>query len=286
MAYPSTFSTFTRPTANDRLNSPSHSDLHNSTSSAVGQIEAVVGLNTGADASAIGTLMYDVRSPDSNGGGHIQTANKGGTGQTMYTKGDLLVASSSSVIAKLSIGTDGYVLTADSAQAAGVKWGSPTGARLAGSGSVMGFSAGTTSYISTTVPGSTLGIGNTVRTTSYIRYSRVNNGASIVATAFYGGNAVSSVRVVPTIGNDVLQSVVGTLTHQVFGGSSSSVQSHVLMADFCVLPNSSVFGLGNFTASGTTSVAGDAPQTLHIQMAVQPNSSNIDSLGYVVEKIQ
>ena len=38
-------------------------------------------------------------------------ANKGGTGQTSYTTGDLLYASSSSALSKLGIGTSNYVLT-------------------------------------------------------------------------------------------------------------------------------------------------------------------------------
>jgi len=51
-------------------------------------------------------------------------------GATLYedrtdTKGDLYVATSNTAIANVPVGTDGLVLTADSAQAAGVKWGSP-----------------------------------------------------------------------------------------------------------------------------------------------------------------
>lgn len=67
--------------------------------------------------------MYDIRSSNSNGGGHVQTANKGGTGQTAFTKGDLLVATSASVLSKLGVGSDGAALVVDSAQAAGIKWG-------------------------------------------------------------------------------------------------------------------------------------------------------------------
>lgn len=119
MPFPSVYNSFNRPTASDRLNNPGHSALHNTVSSALGQVEAVIGLST---SSAVGTLMYDVRSPDSNGGGHVQTANKGGTGQTSYTKGDILVASSSSVLTKLAVGSNDQVLVADSAVATGVKW--------------------------------------------------------------------------------------------------------------------------------------------------------------------
>lgn len=123
MAFPSTLSTFNHPAASDRLNNPSHSALHNTVSSALGQVEAVIG----TDASTIGTIIGDLRNPLSAGGGHVQTAVTGGTGQTTYTKGDLLAASSSSVLTKLAVGLDGAVLKANSSVATGVQWGSLPG---------------------------------------------------------------------------------------------------------------------------------------------------------------
>lgn len=50
------------------------------------------------------------------------TAAEGGTGQSSYTKGDLLAASAADTLSKLGIGTNGYILTADSAEATGMKW--------------------------------------------------------------------------------------------------------------------------------------------------------------------
>jgi hypothetical protein len=46
----------------------------------------------------------------------------GGTGQTAWVKGDLLVGSGTNTTALLAPGTDGFVLTADSTQTDGVKW--------------------------------------------------------------------------------------------------------------------------------------------------------------------
>lgn len=97
------------------------SDVNN-VQSGVSQLEAVVGVQ-GAN-SVVGTYEYFVKSPASNGGGHVQTANKGGTGQTAFTKGDILVARSASVLSKLTVGSDGTTLVADSSQDLGLKWGS------------------------------------------------------------------------------------------------------------------------------------------------------------------
>jgi hypothetical protein len=126
--FPSTLSTFSRPTTTSKLNNPSHSALHNTVSSALGQVEAVIGL---ADSgSVLGTIIGDLRSPGSAGGGHVQTAVKGGTGQTTFTKGDILVAQSSSVLTKLAVGADGLALVANSSVAAGVNWASGTPANV------------------------------------------------------------------------------------------------------------------------------------------------------------
>lgn len=119
--YPSVIATLTYPNPNQKLNSPSHSSVHGSENDEIIQTQTFVGTT----ASAIGTLVYDVRAAASNGGGHVQTAATGGTGQTIYTKGDVLVAQSSSVLTKLAIGTNGQALVADSSQAAGIKWGVP-----------------------------------------------------------------------------------------------------------------------------------------------------------------
>lgn len=118
--WPSVISNIPDPQASDRLNSPSHSGIERSQNANIEAIQNFVGID-GA-SSVVGTLIYDVRSPASNGGGHVQTANKGGTGQTSYTKGDMLVGQSTSVLTKLAIGTDGAILTADSSQAVGMKW--------------------------------------------------------------------------------------------------------------------------------------------------------------------
>lgn len=122
MTWPSTVSTFTNPNATDKLNAPSHSSIETAQNTGLTELQTFIGTLS----SAAGTLMYDVRSSNSDGGGHVQAVNKGGTGLTSYSKGNLLVATSQSVLAKLAVGTDGQVLQADSTQQSGVGWATAT----------------------------------------------------------------------------------------------------------------------------------------------------------------
>lgn len=179
MPYPSTISTFTTPLATDRLNSPSHSSIESAQNTGLTEIQTFLGTT---NTSALGTIVYDVRSPDSNGGGHVQSANKGGTGQTSFTNGDILVAQSSSVLSKLAIGADGAQLVADSTQALGVKWG--------GAGNVQSFlGSGSASLISTWVIPSN--IGATSRTLVELWGGGGSGGASANAQGAGGGGGGS-----------------------------------------------------------------------------------------------
>ena len=59
---------------------------------------------------------------------------------TIDAKGDLLVGTASDTIGRLAVGTNGYVLTADSAQTSGIKWSAPaaTGATMSDVFMMMG----------------------------------------------------------------------------------------------------------------------------------------------------
>ena len=117
--FPSVITSFSNPTPTDRLNSPSHSSVETAQNTGINAVENFVGTLS----SAQGTLMYDVRATASDGGGHVQTALKGGTGQVTYTKGDILVAQNSSTLTKVAVGADDNVIVADSSKNVGVKWG-------------------------------------------------------------------------------------------------------------------------------------------------------------------
>lgn len=180
--YPSSIASLANPNPTDRLNSPSHSAQHADANDNIEAIEAKLGV----DGSAVTTSIdYLVKNPASNGGGHVQTANKGGTGQTSYAKGDLLVAQSSSVLSKLTVGGDNQVLIADASQAVGMRWG--TGAtptvRVYATSSVV--ANGASSFV---------GIWNKPSTLSYVvvETQGAGGGGGTTTSASSGADAGSS----------------------------------------------------------------------------------------------
>lgn len=79
---------------------------------------------------------------------------EGGTGESSYTKGDLLVATGATTLVKLGVGADGEVLVADSAATEGVKWDAAGGGGEALEADASGAYTLTTSYAD--VPGVTV----------------------------------------------------------------------------------------------------------------------------------
>ena len=79
-------------------------------------------------------------------------------------KGDLLAASADNTITRLGVGSNTYVLTADSTEATGIKWASPTvGTITAVTGTApIVSSGGTTPAISVTTNDAQLILNNTI----------------------------------------------------------------------------------------------------------------------------
>lgn len=287
MPFPSVLNSFSRPSTTSRLNNPSHSALHNDVSSAVGQIEQVIGRD--GNNSVAGSLIYQIRSPDSDGGGHVQVANKGGTGQTTFTKGDLLVATSASVVAKLAVGLDGKILVADSSVAAGIKW-ADSGTRLFNSASVVTLlnSVAETSIFSVSVPGSTLGTTGALRATMYVTNFGQAGTSSMLVKANYGSNTVSSILV----NADLVGSIFGKIEHVLIANAATNVQRGNLLMDVnrqkfdAQSGPTSVLGVYAF-ATGTSSVESSANNTYGItcRQSRADAAERIDITGIIVEKI-
>lgn len=76
---------------------------------------------------------------------------RGGTGNTSYAKGDLLAATGATALGKLTAGTNGFVLRANSATATGLEWGTDyvgTVTNVTGSGAISVATGTTTPAIS------------------------------------------------------------------------------------------------------------------------------------------
>ncbi len=255
------------------------------------QIEAILGVD-GAN-SVVGTYAYLVKSPASDGGGHVQVANKGGTGFTSYTKGDVLIAQSASALSKLAVGLDGQVLSANSSVATGVNWISNSTAKVSASASVISSQLGTeTSLMSVSISGSTLGINNAVRGTVYISNwnPNANNPSSVIVLAQYGNNTVASVVVKADL-NTSIGNLGGEIKYTLIANASSVLQRGILnvqMVDMKNLNNNpSTIGVYQ-VGMGTSSVNTSAPQTFGITALGAGGTAfpTITTAGFLVEKIQ
>lgn len=279
MAYPSIISALATPQPTDRLNNPSHSTLHQNENSAIVEVQTFVGTLS----SSQGTLSYDIRSSDSNGGGHIQTANKGGTGQTSYSKGDLLAAQSSSVLVKVAIGSDGQVLQSDSGQSSGVKWSTVIANKIAIVSSTTGTAnASLLTLYASSVLGSTLGVNNAVRFTVPFSTLALVSGQSAVISVSYGNNGLLSMNLFgsgfPKISGP------GRLEGMLFANNATNSQkAYATIYAGNNNMTSSFLGSG---AYGTSSVESTANQLLTIQ--AQGGGAGFGSVvgeALIIEKI-
>lgn len=289
MTFPSTLQAFPRPTPTDRLNSPSHSALHNTVSSALGQVEAVIGVD-GAN-SVVGTLMYNVRSPASNGGGHVQSANKGGTGQTTFTKGDILVAQNASTISKLAVSSvTGNVLQVDPSAAVGIKWGTAGANKLqVNTYSVLASAVGNNVIFSASILGSVLGINNAIRYTGHLQ--NLSAGTDVAFVVRYGASGGVSSVVAMTIPISSVVGAVGTIEGMIVGNGAVNSQKHYMTIN-AMKPIANVgaeIGIQGVqgTATGSSSINSEADQTLSITTSFTSGTTlnSIITGMFVVEKI-
>lgn len=264
MSWPSTVSSFTNPQPTDRLNNPSHSSIETAQNTNLTAIQTFIGVE-GA-SSTVGTLIYDIRSPGSNGGGHVQTANKGGTGQTTFTKGDILVAQSASVLSKLAVGASGQALYADPTQQLGVRWGGSSSVVCGVSSTLVYVKSLTANYVIVTAigAGGSGGCGNAVNA------GYGGGGGAYNQQIIPAGNLPSSVLVVVGAGG---ASQAGFNTPG-SGGGNTTFGTNIIIAGGG--------GPGGTSSSGTAGTAGSVAgiySILGISGGVGATNSGVDTPG-------
>lgn len=117
-------------------NASSTTEVAKATFTAKGMLLVGSGSTGTYEGVAVGTNDYVLTADSAVSGGVKWAAIPGSTTEiaksTVTTKGDLLVATASATVTRLGVGTDNYVLTADSTTATGLAWKTAASTALAG----------------------------------------------------------------------------------------------------------------------------------------------------------
>lgn len=166
---------------------------------------------SGSPVTSSGTLAVSLSGtalPIANGGTAGTTANAAFNNLSpLTTKGDLI--SFSTVNARLAVGTDGQVLTADSGQTLGVKWATPT------TGTVTSVAMTVPTFLS--VSGSPVTSSGTLAVTLSGTALPIANGGTGQTTASAAFNALSPMT---TLGDVIIGGASGAGTRLGIGSTS------------------------------------------------------------------
>lgn len=161
--------------------------------------------------SAIEEVNTECRNVNNVASG-ILTTGYGGTGFNTYTKGDILVASGTTLI-KQAIGTNGQVLTANSAFGGGVHWTTPA------SGTVLSVSVNSPL---TVVSGSTTPVISIPDATTSVRGTVVLTDSTSTTSSTLAATA-TAVKSAYDLANAALPRAGGTITGEVVIGTTGSL---------------------------------------------------------------
>jgi hypothetical protein len=109
--FPTSLDSLANPSSGDALSSPSHSSQHSNANDAIEALQTKVGIDSSADTAS---LDYKVTQLNTNS--ILKTI--------VDAKGDLIAATANDAVAKVTVGANNTVLTANSSASAGVSWSS------------------------------------------------------------------------------------------------------------------------------------------------------------------
>jgi hypothetical protein len=175
--------------------------------SAVGEIAA-----TNVQA-AIEEVSTECRNATNITSGTLAVA-RGGTGIASYAKGDILGASAATTLTKLTVGTNGQVLTADSSETTGLKWATPTVGTVT---TVTSSTAALTVATATTTPALTIRSATTsVNGIVQLSDSTSTTSSTLAATP-------TAVKSAYDLANAALPKAGGTVTGELLIGSTGTL---------------------------------------------------------------
>jgi hypothetical protein len=187
-------------------------------------------------------------------------------------KGDLAIGTGSNTAAKLTVGTDGYVLTADSTQTTGQKWAAAGGVQVIdlAVGSTVGASQTNATLTSCTIPANSWTTGKVMRVNLVVFLNTANACSNL--EILYGGSVIAYR---PSLGSTsnadysysscVVAYATGNATQKTPGWTAEGVA----LTNFAFIPATS------------TSVDATSSQTLTVRITTGSGTTAVTAQGRV-----